>query len=123
MPTHQIQTFQGDSAQHWLRKTTRTRSTSYHMHPGNSKKMIKNYTPFLLKMAATAWGMDNLNKYLKGSKFTLYMDRTPEQNLGTTQVKTLNRLKTATSEHNFDTRNRQKSNIPDFLKKTQTNTR
>jgi hypothetical protein len=73
-------------------------------------------------MAAAAWGMDNFNEYLKDLKFTLYMDQTTEQNLGTTQVKMLNRLKTAMSEHNFYTRNRQRSNIPDFLKQRQTNT-
>jgi len=73
-------------------------------------------------MAAAALGMDNFNEYLKGLKFTLYMDQTMEQDLGTTQVKTVNRLKTAMSKHNFDTKNRQKSNIPDFLKQRQTNT-
>jgi hypothetical protein len=75
----------------------------------------KNYTPFLLEMAA-AWGMDNFNKYLKGSRFTLYMDPMTEQNLGNTQVKTLNRLKTAMSDHNFDIKNCQKADLPAFLK-------
>jgi hypothetical protein len=37
-------------------------------------KNEKNYTKFLLKTAATTWGMDNFNEYLKGSKFTLYKD-------------------------------------------------
>jgi hypothetical protein len=72
-------------------------------------------------MAATSWGMDNFNEYLKGSKFTLYMDRITEQNLGNTQVKMFNKLKTAMSEHNFNTENRQEANIPDFLKQKQTN--
>jgi len=60
-------------------------------------------------MAAAAWGMENFNKYLKGSRLTLYMDPKTAQDLGNTQVKTLNRLKTAMSDHNFDTRNRQKA--------------
>jgi hypothetical protein len=72
-------------------------------------------------MAAAAWGMDNFNEYLKGSKFTMYMDQITEQNLGNTQVKTLNRLKTAMSEHNFDTKTRQRGNILEFLKQKQTN--
>ncbi len=83
------------------------------------KENKKNYTPFLLEMASAAWGMENFNEYLKGSKFTIYMDQTTEQNLGTTQVKILNRLKTAMSEHNFYTRNRGNSNLPDFLKQRQ----
>ncbi len=49
----------------------------------------KNYTKFLLEMAAAAWGMDNFNEYLNGSKFTLYRDTTTETTLGTTKVKTL----------------------------------
>jgi len=32
----------------------------------------KNYTRFLLETAAAAWGMDNFNEYLNGSRFTLY---------------------------------------------------
>jgi hypothetical protein len=85
------------------------------------KENEKNYTKFLLETAAAAWGMDNFNEYLKGLKFTLYKDQITEQNLGTTQVKTLNRLKTAMSEHPFKTRNRQKPDLPDFLKQGQTN--
>jgi hypothetical protein len=50
----------------------------------------KNYTRFLLETAATAWGMDNFNEYLKGSKFTLYRDGATDTTLGTTQLKTLN---------------------------------
>ncbi len=50
----------------------------------------KNYTRFLLETAAAAWGMDNFNEYLKGSRFTLYRDSTTETTLGTTQLKTLN---------------------------------
>jgi hypothetical protein len=87
------------------------------------KENEKNYTSLLLEMAAAAWGMDNFNEYLKGSKFTLYMDQVTEQNMGNTQVKTLNRLKTVMSDHNFDIKNRQKADLPDFLKQKQTNIR
>jgi hypothetical protein len=86
------------------------------------KENKKNYTKFLLEMAAAAWGMDNFNEYLKGSKFTLYKDPITEQNLGTTQIKMLNRLRMAMSEHHFDIKNRQKSNLPDFLTQGQTDT-
>jgi hypothetical protein len=86
------------------------------------KENEKNYTPFLLETAAAVWGMDNFKKYLKGVRFCLYMDPTTEPNLGNTQLKTLNRLKTAMSEHNFNTRNRQNAYLPPCLKQKQTDT-
>jgi len=46
--------------------------------------------------------MDNFHKYLNGFQFTVYQDSVPETSLGTTQLKTLNRLKTAISKHNFE---------------------
>ncbi len=79
----------------------------------------KNYTRFLLETAAAAWGMDNFNEYLKGSRFTLYRDRTAETTLGTTQLKILNRLRNTMIEHDFEIQDRQKADLPDFLKKRQ----
>jgi hypothetical protein len=64
--------------------------------------------------------MDNFNEYLKGSKFTLYKDITTEATLGTTQLKTFNRLRTTMIDHDFEVQDRQKSDLPDFLKKKQT---
>jgi len=84
------------------------------------KENKKNYTRFLLETAAAAWGMDNFNEYLKGSKFTLYRDLTTETTLGTTQLKTLNRLRNTMTDHDFQIRDRQKADLPDFLKKGQT---
>jgi hypothetical protein len=63
--------------------------------------------------------MDNFNEYLNGSKFTLYKDTTTKAMLGTTQLKTLNRLQTTMNEHDFEVQDRQKSDLPDFLKKKQ----
>jgi hypothetical protein len=80
------------------------------------KENEKNYTRFLLETAAAAWGMDNFNEYLKGSKFTLYRDLTTENTLGTTQLKTLNRLRNTMIDHDFKVQDRQKSDLPDFLK-------
>ena len=74
---------------------------------------------FLLETAATTWGLDNFNEYLNGSRFTLYRDTTAETALGTTQVKTLNRLQTTMNEHDFETKDRRRSNLPSFLKKGQ----
>ncbi len=84
------------------------------------KENEKNYTRFLLETAAAAWGMDNFNEYLKGSKFTLYRDLSTETTLGTTQLKTLNRLKNTMIDHNFEVQDRQKSDLPGFLKTRQT---
>jgi hypothetical protein len=79
----------------------------------------KNYTRFLLETAAAAWGMDNFNEYLKGTKFTLHRDITTETTLGTTQLKTLTRLRNTMVEHDFEVQDRQKADLPDFLKKRQ----
>jgi hypothetical protein len=82
-------------------------------HPSRQlKENEKNYTPFLRETAAAIWGMDNFNEYLKGSLFTLYMDPTPEPNLGNTQMM---------SEHKFDTKNRQNADLPQYLKQRQIN--
>jgi hypothetical protein len=63
--------------------------------------------------------MDYFNEYLKGSKFTLYRDLTTETTLGTTQLKTLNRLRNTMIDHDFQIQDRQKADLPDFLKKRQ----
>jgi hypothetical protein len=83
------------------------------------KENEKNYSPFLLETAATIWGMENFNEYLKGSQFTLYTDPTPAPDMGTTQMKTWNCLKTAMSEQKFFIRNCQKANLPEHLKQQQ----
>jgi hypothetical protein len=41
--------------------------------------------------------------------------------MGNTQVKTLNRSKTPMSDHNVNIKNRQKADLPNFLKQKQTN--
>jgi hypothetical protein len=63
--------------------------------------------------------MDNFNEYLNGSRVILYRDAITETALGTTQVKTLNWLKTTMNEHEFEIKDKQKSDLPDFLKKGQ----
>ena len=84
------------------------------------KENEKNYTKFLLETAAAAWGMDNFHEYLNGLKFTLYRDTTTESTLGTTQLKTLNRLQTTMNNHDFKIKDRQRSDLPEFLRKGQT---
>jgi hypothetical protein len=80
---------------------------------GEQKKLLTLFT----KSAAAVWGMDNFNKYLKGSQFTLYADPTPAPELGMTQTKTWNRLRTAMNDHKFTTQNRQNANLPEQLKR------
>jgi len=70
-------------------------------------------------MAAAAWGIDNFNEYLNGSRFILYQDPLTKTKLGTAQVKTLNRLKTMMNDHEFEIKDRQQSDLPEFLKKHQ----
>jgi len=57
------------------------------------KENKKNYSPFLLEVSASVWGMDNFNEYLKGSQFILYADPTPAPDLGTTQFQDLEQVK------------------------------
>jgi hypothetical protein len=61
----------------------------------------------------------NNYEYLNGSRFTLYRDTTTETALETTQVKTLNHLQTTMNDHDFETRDRQKSDLPNFLRNGQ----
>jgi hypothetical protein len=81
------------------------------------KENEKNYNKFLLETAAATWGMDNFNEYLNGSKFTLYKDTTTKATLGTTQLKTLNWLQATMNDHDFEVKDRQQLDLPDFLKK------
>jgi hypothetical protein len=60
-----------------------------------------NYSPFLLEAAATVWGMDFFNEYLKGKRFILYTDHKLLEKLGLLHSKMLNRLQTALQEHDF----------------------
>jgi hypothetical protein len=83
------------------------------------KENEKNYTKFLLETAAAACGMDNFNENMNGSKFTLYRDTTTETTLGTTQIKTLNCLQKAMNDHDFEIKDRQRSDLPNFLRKGQ----
>jgi len=48
-----------------------------------------NYSPFLLEAAATVWGMDFFNEYLKGKLFILYTDHKPLEKLGQLHSKTI----------------------------------
>jgi len=76
----------------------------------------KNYSPFLLEAAATVWGMEFFNEYLRGKQFILYTDHKPLEKLGHLHSKMLNRLQTTLLEHDFVIQYKKGSNMPaDYL--------
>ena len=64
----------------------------------------KNYSAYLLELAAAAWAIDNFAVYLRGRRFTLYRDHKPLETLSTVHTKTLNRLQQQLLEFDFDIR-------------------
>jgi transposase InsO family protein/ribonuclease HI len=65
------------------------------------KKAEKNYSAFLLELAAAAWGIEHFRVYLAGRKFILYTDHKPLEKLSTRHKSTLNRLQDAMNEFQF----------------------
>ena len=61
----------------------------------------KNYTAYLLEMAAAAWAIDYFHVYLAGRKFELYTDHRPLETLSTVHKKTLNRLQQQLLQYDF----------------------
>ena len=50
-----------------------------------SKQLVKherNYTPFLVEMAAMIWAMEHFDTYLRGQHFTVYSDHKPLETAG-----------------------------------------
>ncbi len=84
-----------------------------------SQKLQKhecNYTPFLLEMQAAIWDMEHFSTYLRGRKFTLYMDHRPLEKLGKVHTKTLNRLQEAMNTFDFEIIYKKGSEMPaDYL--------
>jgi len=75
-----------------------------------------NYSPFLLKAAATVCGMDFFNKYLRGKQFSLNTDHKPLDKLGHLCSKMLNSLQKALLEHDFIIQYKKGSKMPaDYL--------
>ena len=85
------------------------------LHDSSSERVIayasrglkandKNYSAYLLKLAAAAWAIDNFAFYLRGRRFTLFMDHKPLESLSTMHTKTLNGLQQQLLEFDFDIR-------------------
>jgi hypothetical protein len=66
----------------------------------------RNYSAYLLEMAAAVFGIENFHVYLWGNKFDLIMDHKPLTTLGAVHKRTLNRLQTLMNEYNFTMRYR-----------------
>jgi len=84
-----------------------------------------NYSPFLLEAAATVWGMDFFNEYLKGKRFILYTDHKPLEKLGHLHSKTMNQLQTALLEQDFVIQYKKgptcrRTTFPDYLESKKT---
>ena len=75
----------------------------------------KNYEPFLLEIAASSWGMDHFDVYLKGKHFVLYTDNKPVTILKPVHVKTLHRLEETLREFDFEIIYRKGDEMPSDL--------
>ena len=62
----------------------------------------KNYSAYLLEMAAVAWSIDHFSVYLQGRKFSVFTDHKPLETLTKTHSKTFNRLKEQMLQYDFD---------------------
>ena len=84
------------------------------------KKHEANYSAYLLELAAAVFGIEYFDTYLRGRRFTLYVDHKPLEKLSVTHTKTLNRLQQLMIEYSFDTRYRpgKENSIADFLSRS-----
>jgi two-component sensor histidine kinase len=70
------------------------------------QKHEKNYSAYLLELAAAVFGVETFHVYLWGNNFDLVMDHKPLCTLGSVHKRTLNRLQTLMNEFNFTLRYR-----------------
>ena len=77
----------------------------------------KNYSAFLLEMAAAVFGIEHFDTYLVGKRFILRMDHRPLEKMSTIHQKTLNRLQQLMLEHDFklEYQKGEDNVVPDFL--------
>jgi hypothetical protein len=72
----------------------------------------KKYEPFLLEIAASSWGMDHYDVYLKGKHFALYTDNKPVTVVKPIHVKTLHRLEENLRAFDFEIIYRKGNEMP-----------
>jgi hypothetical protein len=98
-----------------------------YMHPYASmplKKHEKNYSAYLVEMAAAVWGIEHFDVYLIGKQFTLVTDHRPLEHLGTVHTQTLNRLQHLMLEYEFTIEYRvgEDNAVADYLSRNSTTT-
>ena len=83
-------------------------------------KHEKNYSAFLLELAAAVYAIDYFSHYLKGAAFTLYTDHAPLTKLSTVHTKTLHRLHALLNEYSFDIKHvaGKENAVADFLSRS-----
>lgn len=77
----------------------------------------KNYTAYLLELAACVYGIEKFHVYLTGKPFTLYTDHRPLEPLKKVHTRTLNRLQQLMLEYDFTIQYKPgvENTVPDFL--------
>lgn len=65
------------------------------------KQNEKNYSAFLLELAACVWGIEHFHTYTYGPKFVLCTDHKPIESLSKVHTKTLNRLQELMNKYDF----------------------
>ena len=65
------------------------------------KENEKNYSAFLLELAACVWGIQHFHTYTYGPRFTLCTDHKPIESLSKIHTKTLNRLHELMNQYDF----------------------
>ncbi len=65
-------------------------------------KHEKNYTPFLVEMAAMIWAMEHFDKYLRGRHFTVFSGHKHLETSGKKHDKTLSHIQEAFMQWDFE---------------------
>jgi hypothetical protein len=88
------------------------------------KKHQKNYSAYLVEMAAAVWGIEHFDVYLIDKQFTLVTDHRPLEHLGAVHKKTLNRLQHLMLEYDFTIEYRagEENAVADYLSRNATMT-
>ena len=88
---------------------------NFHVISYGSRQLItheKNYSPYLVEMAAAVWGIEHYDNYLRGKRFILYTDHKPLEKLNHLHKKTLNRLQLTMLDYDFEIRYKKGIQMP-----------
>ena len=84
------------------------------------KEHERNYSPYLIELAASVWGIEHFQVYLRARKFTLRTDHKPIEGMSRLHKKTMNRLIELRNEFSFDIQHwpGKNNNVADLLSRT-----